>query len=517
MSFSIHEPIAAIDVGSNFLRMMIASISPEGGIHPLEDLWKPTKIGRDTFASGRISPVSIHETCDTLIGFSQVMKDYHIQRYRAVCTSGIREADNREYVLEQVRSRTGLNVEVINQAEERFYIYKALRDNLPGARQIRLEGFVLINTGMGGVEVSLYDRGNLQFTEYVKVGSLRMRQVLSELERKTLDFPSLMEEYLESKIHFIKPSISNLKVKNFVAIGAQMQAITNIAVEKGLCENPDFLSKNAIRSLFDDIKHLNTEEIGRSFNLHRNEADIILPAMIILNHFLEVTPATRAWVPSVSLRQGLLADVADEKLDTMRKIDFANDIITSAWYLARKFDIDEPHAAHVENMALNIFDQTTDVHKCEAKERRYLRLAAIMHDVGQYINASEHALHSYNIIRSQDILGLSNDDLTVIANVARYHTNEDFPHPGDDNYRYLSEHEKLTVSKLAAILKLAESLDISHRQKIRNVNVCLQKSDMLFYLESSEDTLLEEWHFKSNSSFFEEVIGYRPVIAKGRC
>lgn len=517
MNFSLREPIAAIDVGSNFLRMMIGSISPQGDIHPLEDLWKPTKIGRDTFATGRISPDSIHEACNTLLGFARVMKDYGVERYRAVCTSGIREADNREYVLEQVRSRTGLNVEVINQAEERFYIYKSLRDTLPDGRQVRLEGFVLINTGMGGVEVSLYDQGNLQFTEYVKVGSLRLRQVLSELERKTLDFPSLMEEYLESKIHFIKPSISNLKVRNFVAIGSQMQAITSIAAEKGLCENQHFLTRNAINRLLEEIKNLNTEDIARDFALHRNEADIILPAMIILKHFLDVTPANRAWVPAASLRLGLLADVADEHLDTVRKADFANDILTSSWFLANKFDIDVPHADHVVKLALTIFDQTRDIHKCGEKERHYLRLASILHDVGQYINASEHALHSYNIIRSQDILGLSNEELLVIANIARYHTNEDFPRPGDENYRYLSEHHKLIVSKLAAILKLAESLDVSHRQKVQKLNVCHQKNEMLFNLESKEDTLLEEWHFKSNSSFFEEVIGFRPIIVKGRC
>lgn len=517
MADNVHEPIAAIDVGSNFLRMMIAYISAEGGIRPLEDLWKPTNIGRDTFANGRISPISIHETCNTLQGFSQVMKDYRIQRYRAVCTSGIREADNREYVLEQIRSRTGLNCEVINQAQERFYVYKAMRDNLPGARQIRMEGFILINTGMGGVEISLYNQGNLQFTEYVKVGSLRLRQVLAELERKTLDFPSLMEEYLESKIYFIRPLINNLNVQNFIAIGSQMQAITSIAIEKGLCRDQYYITKDAIKKLFEEIRHMNTEEIGHSFGLHRNEADIILPTMIILNRFLDLTPATKVYVPVVSLRQGLLADVADETLDTLRKTDFANDIVTSVWYLANKFDVDVTHATHVEKLALSIFDQTTDVFKTGETERRYLRLASIMHDVGQYINASEHALHSYNIIKSQDILGLSNQDLTIIANVARYHTNEDFPHPAHDNYRYLSEPDKLTVSKLAAILKLAESLDVSHRQKILDVKVTMQRGDMLFHLENSEDTLLEEWHFKSNSSFFEEVIGYKPVIVRGRC
>ena len=120
-----HQVVASIDVGTNFIRMMIAQITPEQKIIPLEDLYKPTRIGRDTFSHGRIEVDSIYETCETLQGFANTMKDYRVKQYQAVATSGMREAQNCEYVLELIRLKTGLKIRQINTAEERFFLYKA--------------------------------------------------------------------------------------------------------------------------------------------------------------------------------------------------------------------------------------------------------------------------------------------------------------------------------------------------------------------------------------------------------
>lgn len=161
--------VAAIDVGSNFLRMIIAQILPDGKIIPLDDLRKSTHIGRDTFSHGRISAESIHQTCDTLTGFCKLMQDYKVKNYRAVSTTGIREAENQQYVLEQIRLRTGLTVGIINNAQERFLMYKAVREHLPTPKKISTKGALILDIGSGGVEVSTYNEGKLKFMEYIKI------------------------------------------------------------------------------------------------------------------------------------------------------------------------------------------------------------------------------------------------------------------------------------------------------------------------------------------------------------
>ena len=120
------EIVAAIDVGSNYLRMSIAELYQDGKIVILEDIIQRNNIGRDTFSEGRISTETIKDTCDALKGFTMLMKDYRIKNYRAIATSGIREADNRDFILEQIRLSTGIEVKIINNAQERFFMYKAL-------------------------------------------------------------------------------------------------------------------------------------------------------------------------------------------------------------------------------------------------------------------------------------------------------------------------------------------------------------------------------------------------------
>lgn len=296
--------VAAIDVGSNFLRMMIAEISAEGIITILEDVFKPTRIGRDTFASGAISLQSVRELCDTLRGFRRLMSDYQIKEYRALATSGIREAYNRLYVLEQIRTRANLEVEVINNAEERFVMFKALRDSLPDIPRMRQEGILVVNIGMGGLEASIYNHGTLQFSEHIKAGSLRLREILADLERSTLDFPSIVEEFVESKIYLMEPVIRSMKIKNVIGLGGELASFLSLSQQEKIAHERKYLPAKALLSLYAKIRLMTVDQLVGLHDLHRNEAEILLPSVIIFKRFLEFTEAKGIHVPMIALRHG---------------------------------------------------------------------------------------------------------------------------------------------------------------------------------------------------------------------
>lgn len=503
--------VAAIDVGSNFIRMIIADIKADSSIVVLEDLWQPTNIGRDTFSNGRIELESIHHTCETLAGFRKVMRGYKIKEYHAVTTSGIRDAGNRDYVLAQIHSKTGLKVQVISNAEERFYLYKALRDALPKANEIRNEGSLIITIGMGGVEISVYHKGILLSTEYIKMGSLRLKQILAELEQRTLDFPIVMEEFFKSKLHFLEQSVRILDLKNCIGLGGEMLIISKLCLDLGLSKQKDFISREALNKLYAQLIQQSTEQTASLYNLHLNEAEIVLPSLIIFKYLMETTASKGIYVPLLSLRHGLVADILDEKYDTLRRKDFINDIISSVYFIGKKFGVDEVHSSQISHLSLSIFDQSYSIHLLKERERLYLQIAALLHGVGHYINSDFSHLHSYEIIRCQNIMGLSERELELIANIARYYSQET-PLPSDKNYQALINEDKIMISKLVAILKLADSLDTSHTQKIKNVKLVKAKRDLCFQVESHEDILLEEWSFHNHARFFEEVMGYKPVL-----
>ena len=504
--------IAAIDVGSNYLKMSIGEINTQGEVNVLEDVVKPTKIGKDTFSKARISVGTIHETCEDLKGFVRLMKDYKIKLYKAVATSGIREADNKQYVLEQIRLRTGLNIETINIAEEQFYMLKAVRNHLDSIDIKKTEQSLIVNITSGAVETSIYEGGKLKFTEHVKIGSLRIREILSELETKTIEFSETMEQYIESKIYALKPQIKKFKIDYFLGLGGELNTICGIIrKKKGVNEKDYYIKKEALLSLINEIRNMDNFEIKTTFKLSNKTAELLLPSILIFYCFLKMTMVKGIQVPKLSLREGILYSLADEILNIPRKKESINDIISSVWYMGEKYQIDKSHAIFVEMVSLKIFDHTKKLHKLGDRERLYLQVAAILHDVGGFISANDHNFHSYNIIRSQSIIGFSDIEIELIASAARYHS-EDIPIMSHKNYRYLSDGDKMLVSTLAAILKLSEALDISHIQKIKDIKLVANRDSLFFNLESEEDLILEEWNFSKSVDFFEEVIGVKPII-----
>lgn len=507
-----YKVLAAIDVGSNALRMMIAQVKADGEVIPLEDLYQPTNIGKDTFAFGRIQVQSIHDTCNTLKGYHRLMQDYKIKHYRAVTTSGIREAENREYVLEQIRIRTGLDVEIINSAQERFLMYKAVRNHMLNERRFSEKNTMIVDIGSGGVEISVYSLGRLKFTEYIKVGSLRLSEILADLEKKTLDFPSVMEEFIDSRIDFLEEILPKLKINNFIGLGGELKTIFDLSLRDGGIKTPNFVSKEKLKNLYSKVHRHTTAQIKEEFGLKKNQAQILLPSIILFNRFLDMTQADGIYTPLVSLRHGLLSDMVDEEYDTVGRKEATDNIISSVWYIGKKYAVDEVHSAFIEKLTLSIFDQMLKVHMLGDRERLYLRVASILHDVGKYLNHNSHDIHSYNIVRFLDIMGFSDAELNVVANIVRYHS-DDIPDLAHENYRVLSPKQQIIVSKLAVILRIAEALDISHKQKIKDVRISKVGNELHFNITAKEDILLEEWSFNSNATFFEEVMGNKPVIS----
>lgn len=500
------ETVAALDLGANFFRMIIAEINSDGNIKILDELQKNTSIGKDTFSKRRIGPEAITDACEILNGFVRLMKDYNVKFYWAVSTSGIREAENREYVLERIRVKTGIQIEVINTAQERFLVFKALRDRLENSEKIYNEGAMIVNIGSGGVEISVYSEGSLKFTEYIKIGSLRIRETLSTLENTTLNFSEVMKEYVESKIYTLRTYLESYKIKNFIGLGGTLKFLLKI-----YSSDERFITKENLINFSNEIENVNIEKICDKFEISTSEAKLLLPSSIIIQTFFNMTEANGIYVPYVSLRHGMLIDMLSSKLNPNRSKIFNEDIISTVRYLGDKYRIDQDHSEAVKELALNIFDNTKKVHRLSSKERMLLEIAAILHDIGKFVNLTENGEFCYKLVRSEEILGLSDKDLKIVASIVRYH-GEEIPREEHSSYRGLSYSNKIIVSKLAAILKLAESLCISPINKFHKVHINMDENKIYFSIEAYKDITLENWLFQNKSEFFEEVLGMKPVI-----
>jgi exopolyphosphatase/guanosine-5'-triphosphate,3'-diphosphate pyrophosphatase len=502
---NIYSVVAAIDVGTNNLRMTIVQVNEEGEIIVLEDLKKPTTIGNDTFTIGRIMIPTMHDIVKILKGFRLKLKEYKVKSYKAVATSAFREAENREYVLEHIHINTGFDIEVINNSQERYYMYQALGNQ--SLLNMDKQTTLVLNIASGGVEISIHDQGELKLMEYMNIGALRIHEMLSGFKNRDIGFSRIMEEFIYGKLSRIVPIIKKANVRNFIGLGSEINTIFS------LCSNKKGLSleNTEVNDLFQIIKGMTNDKLMETYNLTAKQVETLLPSIILLNTLLVMADTKHIDVPMIELHHGIIYKLTHDLYISSKEAGSYKDIINSAWYINNKYGLEKKHSEKVLKLCISIFEQTNRLHKLGTRECLYLQIAAILHGMGYYVNYNEQTAITYELIKKQNIMGLSNNELEIIANIAFYYSNE-VPRQHHQHYQKLTFNDKIVVVKLAAILKLADSLDVSHIAKISLLNVDIQGDNIYFTLQAKEHTQLEEWVFSQRIQFFEEVMGVRPKI-----
>jgi len=224
-------------------------------------------------------------------------------------------------------------------------------------------------------------------------------------------------------------------------------------------------------------------------------------------YFLDATSAGTLIVPDVSIREGVLLSFA---LDTSRAVErhFYSQVVASALSLGRKFHFDEAHGLQVAKLSLQIFDQFREEHGLDSHARLLLETSAILHDIGNYINTAGHHKHGQYIISNSEMFGFSRGDIRIISNVVRYHRKIQ-PVANHVNFVSLRREERITVLKIAAILRVADGLDRGHIQRIKNLRLEKQEDEILLHAEYAGDPIVELTGLRLKGEMFEEVFGYR--------
>lgn len=503
--------VAAIDVGSHAMRMKIGELRSNGEFRELESFVKIAALGHDTFTYGKVSFETVDKACSILKAFKNTMTDYDVDIYKAVATSAIREASNNDYIIDQIKLKTGLDIEVIGNSEEQYLTHKAVKSKLQDYQEIISEGAVIVVIGAGSIQITTYKNGELTSSQNVKMGALRTKEILSSLEDETLKYHKILDEYITANLDGLDFFAKDITYKHFIAVSGEIDIIKQIIVmEDGLDELRESIPKKRFNKLLKALYNKSTEDIQKEYNIQKDRAGIILPSMMLFEKFLEITTSDEVITPNTILTDGIIRNIYEDINKLNKKGKTNQDIITNAKVIASKFYYHEAHCNVVEKYSIVLFDKLTKLHGL-GKERILLRIAAILHDCGKYISLDMHQRHSYGIIRSLEVYGLSKEQMELIANIARYHSFE-IPSMKDNGFRLLSEKNRVLVAKLVAIIRLADAIDRSHQQKIEIQSVKLKNKELIIKATSNKNTKLEEWTFKKKSEFFQEVFGITPVL-----
>jgi exopolyphosphatase/guanosine-5'-triphosphate,3'-diphosphate pyrophosphatase len=502
---------AAIELGSHALSMKIVEIGKNMEIKTLESLRKPVDLGRDTFATGWVSFETLVETCEILKGFKKLMLEYNVKIYRAVATTAVREAANRDYIVDQIKLKSGLDIDVIDNSTERYFAYNALREHLPNYKEIRKEGCVIVDIGFGSSQVYILSNDRLEASLNIKLGPLRVREILSDLEGRTLNFPGVLEEFVEGKIDTVDFFKNQEAISNIVLIGGDVKMLSKLNLRINRGKKMSFIMKKNFDEIYKEMLYKSPQFIMRELDLPRSSAEILIPTMMIFKKIFDKTAADKFYTPLVTIMDGLIIDIFRNRMYGDGDDGLEEDALSLARSIAAKFHYDEEHARDVEDKCLILFDETRKLHGLGKRERLILQLAAILHDSGKFISLNEHYIQSYNIVLASEIPGITKEEQKIIANVARYHSGL-APETGHANFASLDESSKLVVGKLSAIIRIADALDRSHKQKVREMKVEWENSRLIIRVEAAQDALLEEWTFDAKAEFFKVVFGVIPEI-----
>ncbi len=509
MKASPNVLMAAIDIGSSGIRMDIAEVRPDGTLRIVDSLKKGVMLGRDAFSDGYLGEEAVRAACETLRDFKHVMDTYGVVRYRAVATSAVRESTNSETFLDRVLMSTGLDVEVIDGSEENRLTLAAVAESLKGLPEV-LKGKALVaEVGGGSSDLTLLGGGEPLQSGTFPLGSIRLRAESQRGASGRDQQSRLLKRQITNLLASVKRSIEIKEAESFVALGGDMRLAARI-MGSGQEISPAIITREAFQEFAEPLAKMSVDALVQKFTLSYLDAETLAPALLTYLMLLRETQARSIIVSEASIRAGILLDLQPAEPGKRIK-QLTHQTLSAARSLGRKYKFDEGHAERVLRIAELIFDDLKTEQRMNDTHRLYLQVAALLHDIGSFVSGRGHHKHSQYLITASGLFGLRQRELDIIGNIARYHRRS-LPQRSHTGFVSLDRDERMIVSKLAAILRVANSLDKEHLQKIADLRVTREADNLVLFVQNVSDLTMERAALSERSDLFKEVFGKQLIL-----
>lgn len=506
------KTFAAIDVGSFELAMKIFEFSGKNSIREIDCIRQRLDLGSDTYASGKISNEKLDELCRVLKEFAGIMKSYQVDDYKAYGTSAVRETQNWAIVLDQIEQKTGIHLDILSNSEQRFLDYKSVASKGEVFSRIMEERTAIVDIGGGSIQLSLFDNDTLVSTLNLRLGVLRLQERLHRFNVKSTQMESLIDEMATAQLAtYKKLYLKDRAIQNIIIID---DYISPWVVKRLGKNNQQLVSKKEdFEVFFEMLRTKSPADIARAMDIPEEKAPLVFISAVLTKRIAELMGAEKIWAPGVTLSDGIAYEYAEKKKLLQDEHDFEQDIIACAVNISKRYMGSKKRGETLEKITSTIFDSMKKVHGLGKREKLYLQIAAILHDCGKYISMVNLGENSYNIIMATEIIGLSHMEREIVASVVRFNHSK-FVYFGQVQAAgsILDRDAYLTVAKLTAILRIANSLDRSHKQKLKGLKAVLKNHQLVLTVDTQEDITLEKGFFEARAGFFQEVFCVEPVL-----
>lgn len=494
---------AVINVGASAIRMQISEFI-NGKETLLEYLVAPLRLGRDTFSKGYITLESLNKAVDIIKKFADKLTEYDLwKNYKAICTSGVRDADNKYFFVDRIKTKTGIDLHIIDELEELYVKYLSIKHDIHDFKKLEQQGVLLLNFSSGNVGITIFRDGINLFSSVLPYGSLRIaeyaKNIRNELKYRAYDI------YSEKLTNQVKQYCKSLNdIKNLIGSGSSVNLLVEVLSPKN-----NIIRKSELEKLYNKYKFSDSSKISKDLKISDYNGEIFLPTIRLYLSIINMLGTNQMLFSKQTFPHQLLLYYSKRIKDN----NLQKRLIKNLFNFGKKYNLDEKHAKQVSYFASKIFDALEDLHSLGNKEKFILEASSILHDIGYYIDIHNHHEHSSYIINSFKMTGYDKKTMSIISIISYLHREKKIR--SDHIFSQLPPEEQLVIKKIVALLKIADALDASHMQIVQDINLNVSDTIIKITATCKDIPYIEEKVFNRKNRDFLEIFGV-PITLETR-
>jgi exopolyphosphatase/guanosine-5'-triphosphate,3'-diphosphate pyrophosphatase len=502
--------LAAIDIGSNSLHMIIADVTRDGHIEVVDRVKETVRLGHRSFTTGSLTDEAMDMTVRTLDYFSRLARLRGVSRMRAVATSAVREARNRDPFIARIKRETDIEVQVISGDDEAKLIFTAAQHALG------LDGgpHLLLDIGGGSAELVLVKDTKPLWMKSAKLGAARLSERFLPDDPPTTSQRKHLIKHLEDEIG---DQLRSARREGVVRVIGTSGTVNTLIAMARAARGEELGRLHGAAASPEEVETITEQLVERSAaaradmpGMDAKRIDLMPAAALLVDFVMRRSDAPQLIACTWALREGVLLELVGNAgrrcaADARRR---------SVEGLASRFLADNEHGRHVAHLALELFDATASALGLSPGRRQMLEYAALLHDIGHVIDHDRHNRHSYYLIKNAELLGFNSTEIEMLALIARGHRKQGGQFYSNE-LRGMSAEEKRTVRGLAALLRVADALDRSHFGVVRDILPTLTPGRLTLTIDSGVDAAdLEQWTCERRTDLLARMLDRRVVLQR---
>jgi exopolyphosphatase/guanosine-5'-triphosphate,3'-diphosphate pyrophosphatase len=510
--FSKMPILAAVDIGSNSVRLKIAELQPVSStsasaprrLRVLHEDREVTRLGESAFDKGALSPDAMERTLKALRRFRKATGRFEADAVRVVATSAVRDARNAEEFLSWVHAVTGWRVEIISGLEEGRLIHLGV----VSASRLAADRLLVVDLGGGSCELIFSRRGNIVRMLSLPLGAVRLTQQFLQHDPPTKIELQRLREYIEEEISGAGRELARAKVEAAIATSGTAAALAAALHDSSAAPPGARVTLPALSRLARRLVKLTRRERNAIPGIGTRRAEIIVAGAVVIEQLMSDCGLKAFRYSPLGLRDGLLVQMAAEiGQDRLLRQRLESQRWQAVEETAQRYGVDPSYGQHVRRLVERLFTELAPVHRLPPEYRGWLAAAALLHDAGAYIARSGRHRHARYIVANTEMIGFSPRERLVIASLARY-LGKSRPTPDDPIVRSLPHAYRSGIPAAVILLRMAAALNLSRRGAVRNVRVAIgQRQVRLSLVTAPGGATLEIWALERERAYFREVFG----------